>query len=132
MTGQKKAITALAVAQVVAAAIIALTPQVVFPVCEEPMHCYYSYMAEIGTAAVVVAASVAAMLSRGVEAPRMLSLVTGVSGACVALYPSSLIGVCGSTRMACHYGLLPVWNIMGGILVLLSVAMFFVAREEIV
>lgn len=130
MTGQKKAITALAVAQLAVAAIIVLTPQVIFPVCEELMRCHYSYMAEIGTAAVVVAASVAAMLSRGLEAPRVLSMVTAVCGAFVALYPSSLIGVCGSTRMACHYGLLPVWNIMGGILILLSVAMFFAAREE--
>lgn len=130
MSGRKKALKVVAVAQMAVAGVIALTPSLVFPVCEAPMHCYYSYMAEIGTAAIIFAAAVAMLLSRGMESVRMLGVVSAVSGVTVILYPTTLIGVCGSPRMACHYGLLPVWNLMGGALILMSAAVFFLAKED--
>jgi hypothetical protein len=130
MGNRKTAVRVLAGAEILCALVIILVPLTVFPVCEAPMHCHQSYMAEIGTAGVVISAALMMILAKGMEAPRMLSLVTAVAGIFIALYPSTLIGVCGSPRMPCHYGLLPVWNLMGGALVLLSVIVFFVAREE--
>jgi len=130
VSGRKKTVNAIAVAQMAVAAVIVLTPRFIFPVCEAPMHCYYSFMAEIGTAAIIFAAAAAMLFSRGMEAVRMLGVVSAVSGVSVILYPAMLIGVCGSPRMACHYGALPVWNLMGVVLVLMSAAVFFLARED--
>jgi len=130
MGQRKNAVTAIAAAEILLAAIMVVVPKTVFPVCESPMHCYESYMAESGLAAVVAVAAVLSIVSKGMETPRLLSGVTAVCGLFVILYPSALIGVCGSPKMPCHYGLLPVWNLIGGVLVVLSLAVFIVAREE--
>ena len=109
-----------------------LVPQFLFPVCESPMHCHYSFMAEIGLSAVALSASVAAFFSKGLEASRMLSIPVFVCGVFVIVFPSSLIGVCASPEMACHYGALPVWNLSGGLMALLSLVVFIISKEEAV
>lgn len=125
-----KAVRALAAAQALLALAIMLVPKFVFPVCDSTMHCYYSYMAEIGAACALIAASVGMLLSRGMEAQRMLGLVGIVMSVFVIAYPSWLIGVCGSPRMACHYGLLPVWNLIGGSLIIINAVIAIIAKEE--
>lgn len=129
MTGRMKTVRVLAGVEALAALIAVMTPKMGLEVCEAPMHCYYSYMAEIGTAGVVIAAALATFASKGLEAPRMLSVATAACGAGFIMYPAWLIGVCGSPKMACHYGLLPVWNLMGGLILLLSIIIFFIAKE---
>src|SRR5512141_231145 len=109
MDKRMTAVKALAGAEALCALTIVLAPLVVFPVCDSPMHCHQSYMAEIGTSAVVICAALLSIFSKGHETPRMLSLVTALCGVFIILYPSTLIGVCGSPKMPCHYGLLPVW-----------------------
>jgi len=94
------------------------------------MHCYDSYMGELGMAAVVFLSAGMSILSKGMEASRMLSVVSAVAGVFIILLPSSLIGVCANPKMPCHYGLMPVWNLVGVGVVILSAVMFFVAREE--
>ncbi|MBI5190675.1 MAG: DUF4418 family protein [Nitrospirae bacterium] len=130
MSGRKKTVNIIVAIEASLALLVVLVPRFVFPVCEAPMHCYYSYMAEIGTAAVIIAASAASVAAKGLEAPRMLSVPAFVAGVFVILYPSYLIGICGSPQMACHYGTMPVWNLLGGGILLLSAAVFFMAREE--
>lgn len=125
-----KAIRALAALQALFALALILAPKLVFPVCDSTMHCYYSYMAEIGTASALIAASAGMLVSRGMEAPRMLGMVGLVLSAFVILYPSWLIGVCGSPRMACHYGLMPVWNLAGGGLVIINAVITLIAKED--
>ena len=94
------------------------------------MHCYYSFMAELGLSAIALSASIAAFFSKGLEAPRMLSIPVFVCGVFAIAFPSFLIGVCASPEMACHYGDLPVWNLSGGLMVLLSLAVFLISKEE--
>jgi hypothetical protein len=130
MGGREKLVKALAVVEIVAALLIVLMPRLVFPVCEAPMHCYYSYMAEIGLAAVIAGAGVLTLLLKGMLAARVLSFVTAIAGLFAVLYPSVLIGVCGSPRMPCHYGLLPVWNLLGGLVIMVSLAVFIASRGE--
>jgi len=130
MGTRKKVIAVLAGVEILFALLMVLVPMFVFPVCESPMHCHYSFMAEIAMAAVVVAAAAGMLVSSGMEAVRLLSAVTMVAGLFVILFPSSLIGVCASPEMACHYGTLPTWNLLGGGLSLVSVVVFFVAKEE--
>jgi len=130
MNGRHKTVKVLAAVQAALAVSIMFSPKVLFPVCDNTMHCYYTYMAEIGTAAALLAATGGMLLSRGMEAPRMLGLVCVVLGVFVILYPSWLIGVCGSPRMACHYGALPVWNLLGGATVIVSGIITLIAKEE--
>ncbi|HLB25200.1 MAG TPA: DUF4418 family protein [Nitrospirota bacterium] len=107
----------------------ALLPLTVFPLCEPRMHCYESYSAIMGAAAVVVAAAVMSALARGMEAPRLLSVITALGGAQFIAYPSFAIGVCGNPQMPCRYGDLPVWNLAGALVIVLSVIAFFTAKE---
>lgn len=130
MINRKKVSNILYGGIVLASLLAALMPRLVFPVCESPMHCYYSYMAELGLSAVAASASLAAVFSTGLEAPRMLSIPVFVCGIFAIAFPSYLIGVCGSPEMACHYGDLPVWNLSGGLTVLLSLAVFLISKEE--
>ncbi len=129
MGSRRRALTGIYAAEMALAAVMVSAPAV-FPECGAPMHCHYSWMAEIGTAAVVMCAALLGAFSRGMETPRMMSLVTAVCGVFTILYPTALIGVCQSPRMPCHYGLLPVWKLAGGALVLLSIIVFFAARED--
>ncbi len=112
------------------AVVAVLVPWSVFPLCEGHGHCHYSYIAETGVSSVVFISGLMTAISRGVEAPRMLSVVTAICAVFMILYPSTLIGVCESPMMPCRYGDLPVWNLLGGLLVIISIAVFFAAKEE--
>lgn len=130
MINRKKVVNVLYGSISLLALLIAFMPYYVFPVCEAPMHCYYSYMAELALSAIAVSASLAAFFSKGLEAPRMLSIPVFVCGGFVIAFPFFLIGVCGSPEMACRYGDLPVWNLSGGLIMLLSLAVFLLSKEE--
>ena len=107
-----------------------IVPHFLFPVCESHGNCYSSYMAEIAVSAVAASASLTAFFSKGLEARRMLSIPLFICGVFSIALPSVLIGVCASSEMACHYGDLPVWNLSGGLMALLSIAVFLISKEE--
>lgn len=130
MINIKKAVGFLFGGIILSSLLVVFLPSFVFPVCESPMHCNYSYMAELALSAVAVSASLAALFSKGLEAPRMLSIPVFVCGVFAIAFPSFLIGVCPSPEMPCHYGDLPVWNLSGGLMVLLSLAVFLISKEE--
>ena len=130
MINNKKTVGFLYGGIILSSLLVALLPRFVFPVCESPMHCYYSYMAELALSAIAISSSLAAIFSKGLEAPRMLSIPVFVCGVFAIAFPSFLIGVCASPEMACHYGDLPVWNLYGGLMVLLSLAVFLLSKEE--
>jgi hypothetical protein len=130
MSPRKKLISALGAIEILIAVAAVLVPWLVFPPCESHGNCHYSFIAEIGVAAIVFISGIMIVLSKGVEAPRLLSVVSSVCGVFMILFPSALIGVCESPMMACRYGALPVWNLLGGLLVIVSIAVFFSAKEE--
>lgn len=130
MTARKKLITVVAGGEI-AVAIAALAAPLVFPLCSNgTATCGMSFRAIIGVSTVVILASVLSIISRGMEAPRMLSCISALGGALIALYPSLIIGVCNNDMMACTYGDLPSWNLCGIAIVLLSIITFFAARKE--
>jgi hypothetical protein len=114
MGRRKLLVNVLCVAEAFLAVLALVAPMYIFPACESPMHCHFSFMGETGMASVVIACAA----------------VTAVAGAFMILYPSVITGVCQSPMMPCHYGLLPTWNLIGGAVILLSVAVFIAAREE--
>ena len=130
MFPRKKLVNVLAAAQLLLAIVILVFPQTVFPVCGPGMHCHYSFLAETGVASAIIAASACMFVSKRAESARLLGVVSAVCGVFAVLFPSYLIGVCASPMMACHYGLLPVWNLAGGFVVLFSIIIIFVSREE--
>ena len=128
---RKKLVNVLAALDLALAFVILVFPKTIFPVCEgHEGHCHYSFLAEAGVASVIVAASVCILLSKRAESARLLGVVAAVCGILVILFPSYLIGVCPSPMMACHYGLLPTWNLAGGFVALFSIIIVFVSREE--
>jgi hypothetical protein len=130
LVNRKKVVTFLFGGIFLSALLNALVPHFLFPVCESHGHCYSSYMAELAVSAIAASASIAAFFSKGLEASRMLSIPVFICGAFSIALPSFLIGVCASNEMACHYGDLPVWNLAGGLTMLLSLAVFLISKEE--
>ena len=130
MGRRKLLVNVLCVAEAFLAVLALVAPMYIFPVCESPMHCHFSFMGETGMASVVIACAAVSVIARSMEAPRLVALVSAVAGAFMILYPSVITGVCQSPMMACHYGLLPTWNLIGGAVILLSAAVFLAAREE--
>ncbi len=128
MSAREKFIVFIAGMEAVISIAALLTPAI-FPLCDTSLKDSHSYMGVIGASSVVIAAAVLSILSREMEAPRMLSIITAIGGALIILYPSFLIGVCNNPMMACTYGDLPVWRLCGGAIVLLSIIIFFAARK---
>ncbi len=115
----------------IALSVAVLAAPVIFPLCSHgTAACGQSFKALTGASTVVILAAVLSIISRGMEAPRMLSCITALGGALIALYPSFIIGVCDNPMMACTYGDLPVWNLCGITIVFLSIVAFFAARKE--
>jgi hypothetical protein len=115
----------------IAVSIAVLAAPLIFPLCSHgTATCGMSFKALIGVSAVVILAAVLSTISKGMEAPRMLSGLTAIGGILMVLYPSFLIGVCNNNMMACTYGDLPFWNLCGGAVILLSIVAFFTARKE--
>ena len=104
----------------IAVSIAVLAAPLIFPLCSHgTATCGMSFKALIGVSAVVIFAAVLSIISKGMEAPRMLSGITALGGILMVLYPSFLIGVCDNHMMACTYGDLPFWNLCGGAVILL-------------
>ena len=130
MGHRKLLVNVLCVAEAFLAVLALVAPMYIFPACESPMHCHFSFMGETGMASVVIAAAGVSIIARSMETARLVAVVTAVAGAFMILYPSVITGVCQSPMMPCHYGLLPAWNLIGGAVILLSAAVFIAAREE--
>ena len=126
----KTAVNVLAAAVILCAVMMVVTPLYIFIPCDPPMHCHYSYLAEAGLAVIIAWAGLMMIAARGVEAARMLAGVTAVCGVLAILYPTEITGVCASPKMPCHFGLLPVWNLLGAAVICLSAIVFFMAKER--
>ncbi|MGC2424693.1 MAG: DUF4418 family protein [Nitrospirota bacterium] len=127
---RKKIIIVVAGAEI-AVSIAVLVSPLIFPLCSHgTATCGMSFKALIGVSAAVFLAAILSIISKGMEAPRMLSGVTALGGILTVLYPSFIIGVCDNPMMACTYGDLPFWNLCGGAVILLSIIAFFTARKE--
>jgi hypothetical protein len=111
--------------------LVALTPRYILPVCEwagkKPMNCGYMGRAEIFIGVIVISIAVGAFLSRGAEALRWLMLVGLVTGVMVVLLPQ-VLGYCPSSQMPCHYSTVPMLRLLGGLLVITSVAGIVMAK----
>ena len=130
MARRKPFVNVMCALEALLAVLALVAPLYIFPACEPPMHCHFSFMGEVGASSVVIVAAGATVIAKGMEAARALSSVTAVAGLFMILYPSVITGVCESPMMPCHYGLLPSWNLIGGAVMLISTVVFIAAREE--
>ncbi|MGA2193437.1 MAG: DUF4418 family protein [Nitrospirota bacterium] len=132
MSPRKKLVSALAGIEIFLCLLALIIPVTLFPVCDSSTHhCRQSYMAICGVAVLVITAAAGSIFSKGIYPARPLSIVTAVGGAMFIVIPSFVIGVCASPMMACHYGDLPVWNLCGGAVIILSVVSFLAAKGDV-
>jgi len=113
---------------------VLLVPRFILPVCEyqgyNPMACSHTAIAEMFAGIMVMAAAVGLFFSRGSDGLRWLSFVALVAGVSVIWLPVA-IGYCHSDRMPCNYGTVPALRLLGALIILLSLAGFFLSfRKE--
>jgi hypothetical protein len=113
--------------------LVALTPRYILPVCEwagkKPMNCGYMGRAEIFIGVIIISIAVGVFFSKGAEALRWLMLVGLVAGVTVVLLPQ-VLGYCPSSQMPCHYSTVPMLRLLGGLLVITSIAAAFISRRD--
>jgi hypothetical protein len=95
-----------------------------------PMKCHWSGIAEIGAAVPLALAGVFTLASRRRETLRLAAVLGVASGALAILFPTALIGVCGSASMVCNLLMKPILLGTGILAIAASVVLFFLAREQ--
>lgn len=112
--------------------LVALTPRFILPVCEyygkAKMACSYTGRSEMVLGWLIVAISVAAILSRSAESLKWLMFSAFSVGVAELVLPSFL-GYCHSPQMPCNYGTVPMLRLLGGLLLVSTAVGFFVARK---
>ncbi len=114
--------------------LIVIIPRYVFPSCEyirqvsSPMKCSYTRRAELAIGIVITIGGITMFFSKSREAVRAVSIILIGLGLMTILIPSYLIGVCASPEMPCHYGMLPSLNLLGGLLIIMSLISLFSSK----
>lgn len=127
--------------------LIALGPQIIFPVCRSPamgeeaaqsgpekgmgmsahitgnspMKCHWTARAELGAGLLIAIESLLLILLGSSKIRFGLNIAIGLNGILALLFPTVLIGVCGSTRMNCRSLTLPALVIISGLVIAVSV-----------
>ncbi len=110
--------------------LVLLTPRYILPTCEyqglSRMACTYTGTAEMFIGAIVMVAAVGMILSKTREILRWLGLTTLAAGISVILVPDA-IGYCHNSQHPCNYGTVPLLRLLGGLIILLSLAGFLIS-----
>lgn len=85
--------------------------------------------AEITLGFILAALSVGLFISRGIHALRWLMFSAFLISIAVLLLPD-ILGYCASPQMPCNYGTVPMLRLLGALILILSLAGFFSAREK--
>ena len=112
--------------------LVLLTPRYILPTCEfqgfSRMACTYTGTAEMFIGAIVMMAAVGMILSRTYETLRWSGLTTLTAGISVILAPEA-IGYCHNSQHPCNYGTVPMLRLLGGLIILLSIAGFLISLK---
>ena len=130
----------LGTAMIILALVLAIAP--VFSDCESggkmlttadgrsvSMKCHWTGIAEIAAAVPLGIAGIYATRARRKETTRFAAIVGAGSAVIALLLPTVLIGTCMSPTMLCNLLMRPILLAAGILAVVVSIALFFVARE---
>lgn len=110
--------------------LVVLVPRYILPVCEyqgyKEMSCSHTGISEMFMGVIVMAASVGMFFSKTSDTLRWSAFTIFFAGISVIVIPEA-IGYCHSSRMPCNYGTIPVLRLLGGLIILLSFAGFFIS-----
>lgn len=89
-----------------------------------PMRCHWTAIAELAMSIPLAALGGMFFFGKRKETRMSLSILGGILGVFVVLFPTTLIGVCASNMMACRNLMLPALVISGSLVVAACVALF--------
>jgi hypothetical protein len=93
------------------------------------MKCHWTARGEIMAAIPLGIAGIFALLGRRKETKRFAAVLGAVSGLLAILLATVLIGTCMSASMYCNVAMKPVVLASGILAIVVSLALFFTARE---
>lgn len=111
--------------------LVALTPTVLLPVCQElvktamgafvPMRCHYTAQAEIAVGGLLAFVGVLLFVyGDGAKINGVLNAIVFALGGVVTLIPTVLIGTCGAPDHACNVGAKPALILLGALTMLIG------------
>jgi len=89
-----------------------------------PMRCHWTAIAELAMSIPLAALGGMIFFGKRKETRMSLSILGGILGVFVVLFPTTLIGVCASNMMACRNLMLPAL-VISGVLVVAACAVLF-------
>jgi len=96
-----------------------------------PMKCHWTGIAEIGVAVPLLLVGIFDITSKRKETFNVLSLMGGVLGALVILFPTVLIGVCANPEMLCNMVMKPGLVLSGSLAIIASAVVFITSRKMV-
>ena len=118
----------------IAGLLIAIGPKTFFAVCasdgEMVMKCLYVAQTELVIGIAIALLGIVLFFSKNSAAQITTSIALALNGIITILIPNVLIGVCKSEHMHCNAVTRPALNILGGLVIVLSVIGIILFREK--
>ena len=109
----------------IAGLLIAIGPKTLFAVCssdgEMTMKCFYVAQTELAIGIAIALLGIVLILIKSSYAGITASIALAFNGIITVLIPNVLIGVCKSEHMHCNAVTRPALNILGALVIVLSV-----------
>ena len=125
----------VSVGYIVIGILLVLIPTLIFPVCnasEMKMSCYYTKQVEVGLGLFVVFLGILSILWKDKKVRIGISLAQIGVAILVFLYPSTLIGLCKMSEMACRIQTFPALLVIAIVLGVVSIAnVLYLGKKDI-
>lgn len=115
----------------------ALIPTLIFKVCEgmdgKFMKCHWTAQTEVALGIAILVIGILIVLVKEKAAAAAFAVSAAINGVLVILIPTVVIGVCGSSEMACNSGTKPALIIAGALIIvasLINVAFYLTSKKN--
>ncbi len=122
------------VLSIILGVVVALIPNVLFPVCEsmdKKMSCYYTSKAEIGIGVLIAILGLIYVFIENKDIRVGITIAQVLNSTLVLLFPLAITGLCKMHTMACRVKTLPALIVVSVILIIgFGLNLFYLIRRQ--